>query len=79
MMWRARVIPNRYADSVRLMAVAREVRGLSGVRGCEVAMGTPANLAALAAQGVEVDAGPGDVVIAVERAGARRRGCAARR
>jgi FdrA protein len=65
MMWRARVIPNRYADSVRLMAVAREVRSLSGVRGCEVAMGTAANLAALAARGVEVDAAPGDVVIAV--------------
>jgi FdrA protein len=68
MMWRVRVIPNRYADSVRLMGVAREVRGLPGVRGCEVAMGTVANLEALAARGIETEAGPGDVVIAVSTA-----------
>ena len=65
MMWRVRVIPNRYADSVRLMVVAREVRDLPGVQRCEVAMGTAANLEALAARGVEAAAGPGDVVIAV--------------
>jgi FdrA protein len=68
MMWRVRVIPNRYADSVRLMSVAREVRGLPGVRSCEVAMGTAANLEALAARGVDAEAGPGDVVIAVSAA-----------
>ena len=35
-------------------------------RACEVAMGTPANLEALAALGASADAGPGDVVIAVD-------------
>ncbi|HMJ37304.1 MAG TPA: hypothetical protein VK501_25595 [Baekduia sp.] len=60
------MIPNRYADSVRLMVVAREVRDMPGVRGCEVAMGTAANLEALAVRGVEAPAaGPGDVVVAV--------------
>ena len=67
-MWLVRVIPNRYADSVRLMAVAREARSLSGVDGCEITMGTAANLAALAALGVAAEAGPGDVVIAVSAA-----------
>ena len=57
---------NRYADSVRLMAVARVLRGRDGIRGCELVMGTPANLEALAALGVAADAGPGDLVIAVD-------------
>lgn len=66
MNWRVRVIPNRYADSVRLMAAARGVRGRDGVDGCELAMGTPANLEALAARGAAVEASPGDLVIAVD-------------
>jgi FdrA protein len=57
---------NRYADSVRLMAVARVLRGRDGVRACELVMGTPANLEALAGLGVAADAGPGDLVIAVD-------------
>jgi len=65
MTWVVRVLPNRYADSVRLMSIAREVRGLPGVDHCEVAMGTAGNLEALAALGVHADAGPGDVVVAV--------------
>jgi FdrA protein len=65
MTWLVRVLPNRYADSVRLMGVAREMRSHAGVEACEVAMGTPANLDALAALGVRADATPGDVVIAV--------------
>jgi FdrA protein len=68
MSWDVRVVRDRYADSVRLMGVARGIRGREGVEACEVAMGTAANLEALAALGVTVDAGPGDVVIAV-RAG----------
>jgi FdrA protein len=60
---RVRVVRNRYVDSVRLMQVAAEVRSLDGVSACEAVMGTPANLAAL---GVWNDAGPGDVVIAVD-------------
>lgn len=61
-----RVIRNRYVDSVRLMKVAQLVRGYDGVVRADVVMGTAANLAAL---GVEVDASPTDVVIAVEGGG----------
>ena len=50
--WSVRVIPNRYADSVRLMGVARALRDRDGVRACELAMGTPANLEALERLGV---------------------------
>jgi FdrA protein len=60
---------NRYADSVRLMAVARVLRGREGVRACELAMGTPANLEALAQLGVAASASPGDLVIAVDAEG----------
>jgi FdrA protein len=64
--WHVRVIPNRYADSVRLMSISRGVRGKAGVSRCEVGMGTPANLELLAALGALADATPADVVIAVE-------------
>ena len=65
--WTARVIRNRYADSVRLMAVARDVRELPGVAGCEIGIGTPANLEVLVRLGASVDdATPADVVIAVD-------------
>jgi FdrA protein len=61
-----RVVPNRYVDSVRLMHVAQRVRAYDGVQACEVLMGTPANLEALAASGVRCDATPADLVIAVD-------------
>jgi FdrA protein len=64
--WQVRTLPDRYADSVRLMGIARALRERDGVSACEVAMGTPANLAALAALGAEAQAGPGDVVVAVD-------------
>jgi FdrA protein len=64
--WQVRTLPGRYADSVRLMGIARALRERDGVTACEVAMGTPANLAALAALGARTDAGPGDVVVAVD-------------
>jgi FdrA protein len=60
---RVRVVRNRYVDSVRLMKVAADVRSRDGVVTCEAVMGTPANLRAL---GIEADAGPADVVIAVD-------------
>jgi FdrA protein len=66
MSWQVRTLPDRYADSVRLMGIARALRERDGVSACEVAMGTPANLAALAALGAQADAGPGDVVVAVD-------------
>jgi FdrA protein len=64
--WHVRVIANRYSDSVRLMGIARAVRGREGVRRCELAMGTPANLDQLGELGLNLDAGPGDLLIAVE-------------
>jgi FdrA protein len=64
--WSVRTLPDRYADSVRLMGIARALRGRDGIAGCEVAMGTPANLAALADLGADASASPGDVVIAVD-------------
>jgi FdrA protein len=65
MSWHVRVVPNRYADSVRLMGIAAEVRNRDGVERAEVVMGTPANLEQLAELGARADAGSGDVVIAV--------------
>jgi FdrA protein len=65
MSWHVRVVRNRYVDSVRLMKVAQ---GLRAHGRAEVAMGTPANLEALAALGVTCEAGPTDVVIAVDGA-----------
>jgi FdrA protein len=64
--WRVRVVANRFADSVRLMGIAGGVRGRDGVNACELTMATKANLAVLASRGVEVDAGPADLVIAVD-------------
>ncbi len=67
MSWHVRVIANRYADSVKLMGIARALRGRDGVEGCEMGMGTAANLELLAARGVEVaGAGPSDLVVAVD-------------
>ena len=66
MSWQVRTLPDRYADSVRLMGIARALRDHEGVSACEVVMGTPANLSALAALGASAEAGPGDVVVAVD-------------
>ncbi len=60
------MIPNRYADSVRLMSISRAVRERDGVSRCELGMGTPANLEYLAKFGASADATPGDLVIAVD-------------
>ncbi len=55
MSWHVKVIANRYADSVKLMGIARGLRGRDGVDGCEMGMGTAANLEALEARGVAVE------------------------
>ena len=60
---RVRVVRNRYVDSVRLMKVAADARTRDGVAAFEAVMGTPANLEAL---GLSCDAGPADVVLAVD-------------
>jgi FdrA protein len=66
MSWQVVTLPDRYADSVRLMGIARTLRGHDGVAACEVVMGTPANLDALAALGARAEARPGDLVVAVD-------------
>ena len=60
---KVRVVPNRYVDSVRLMKVAQTVRSRDGVGRCDLVMGTPANLRQL---GIDAEATPADVVIAVD-------------
>ncbi len=69
MSWNVRVIPNRYADSVRLMSISRTVRANDGVSRCELTMATPANLELLRRLGVVAHASPGDLVIAVDAPG----------
>jgi FdrA protein len=64
--WQVVTLPDRYADSVRLMGIARALRDRDGVAACEVVMGTPANLSALASLGASADARPGDLVVAVD-------------
>jgi FdrA protein len=64
--WQVLTLPDRYADSVRLMGIAQTLRGHDGVAACEVVMGTPANLSALAALGARAEARPGDLVVAVD-------------
>jgi FdrA protein len=64
--WHVQVIANRYADSVKLMGIARALRAGDGVTGCEMGMGTAANLEALAARGVQAQAGPSDLIVAVQ-------------
>ena len=69
MTWSSRVVAGRYVDSVRLMKIAQGLRERDGVGRAELGMGTPANLETLAGMGVSAEAGPGDVVIAVEAEG----------
>ncbi len=58
-----------YADSVSLMQVSRRVGDVDGVTNALIAMATELNLDLLAGMGFDqVDAGPGDMVVAV-RAG----------
>ncbi|RJL36188.1 acyl-CoA synthetase FdrA [Bailinhaonella thermotolerans] len=61
-----RIYPNRYQDSVALMALSAALAELPGVETASVVMGTGANLDNLREAGLgEVDAGPGDLVVAV--------------
>jgi len=64
--WHVRVIPNRYADSVRLMAISRTIRERGDVTRCELGMGTPANLELLSGLGAAAHAKPNDLVIPIE-------------
>jgi FdrA protein len=61
--------PNRYSDSITLMALSREIRALPGVNEAMVAMGTDMNRELLHRVGLltaeAAGAGPADLVIAV--------------
>ncbi|MEV4397387.1 acyl-CoA synthetase FdrA [Nonomuraea sp. NPDC049607] len=61
-----RIYPNRYQDSVALMALSAALAELPGIRTASVVMGTGTNLDNLRQAGLgEVQAGPGDLVVAV--------------
>ena len=46
------IFPNAYFDSVTLMRISTELGKLPGIRKVSVMMGTPANLALMAEQGL---------------------------
>src|SRR5262247_4051269 len=69
MIVRGEVWRSFYQDSMVLMHLAQQLRGLPGVREAAALMGTPANRALLASAGLAIpeskDAAPGDLVLAV--------------
>ena len=78
MSWAVRVVRNRYADSVRLMSVARGAARPRRRRGCEVGDGHAGEpRGAAPALGAEADAAPADIVIAVDADGDRPSGALA--
>ncbi|HEY4408464.1 MAG TPA: protein FdrA [Acidimicrobiia bacterium] len=66
--WRIGVLKDRYVDSVVQMSASRAMSEVDGVEWAAAAMGTPANLGTLAAQGFDlhgVDATANDCFMAV--------------
>ncbi len=73
----ARILRDRYVDSVQLLAITRRMRQTEGVDFASALMGTPANLEALREQGVAAEAltaTPNDLVLAARAADAVRAG-----
>jgi FdrA protein len=71
----ARVLRDRYVDSVELLAITRRMRQTEGVDFATALMGTPANLEALQEQGVAgevLTATPNDLVLAARATDAAR-------
>ena len=71
----ARVLRDRYVDSVELLAITRRIRQTEGVHFATALMGTPANLEALEDEGVAgeaLTATPNDLVLAVRATDAAR-------
>jgi FdrA protein len=66
---RQRIFRNAYRDSVELMRIAAEIEQLPGVIRAGLVMCTPANLAIVAqaglGKGLDPDAGPNDMVVAL--------------
>src|SRR3954469_21354985 len=56
-----------YADSVRLLAVSRDVAGTPGVLAAQGAMATPLNVEVLTGMGFEVPTCPPDALVAAVR------------
>jgi FdrA protein len=71
----ARVLRDRYVDSVELLAITRRMREAEGVDFATAVMGTPANLEALREEGLAGDeptATPNDLVLAARATDAAR-------
>jgi FdrA protein len=71
----ARVLRDRYVDSVELLSITRSMRQAEGVDFATALMGTPANLEALQEQGIAgevLTATPNDLVLAVRATDAER-------
>lgn len=67
-MQRVEVLKGAYYDSVTLMLVARELTKLEGIQSASLSMGTEANFRIMATGGFSLeglDAGPGDMIIAL--------------
>jgi FdrA protein len=69
MEWHGRVVRDRYVDSIKLMAIAAQLRETDGVADAKVGIGTPANRELLQGLGLTLDARPADVMLAVQAAG----------
>jgi FdrA protein len=67
--WHGRVVRDRYVDSIRLMAIAAQLRETDGVADAKVGIGTPANRELLDELGLTLDARPADVMLAVQASG----------
>ena len=69
MAWYGRVVRDRYVDSIKLMAIAAQLRETDGVADAKVGIGTPANRELLDGLGLTLDARPADVMLAVQASG----------
>jgi FdrA protein len=67
--WHGRVVRDRYVDSIKLMAIAAQLRETDGVADAKVGIGTPANRELLQALGLTLEARPADVMLAVQASG----------
>jgi FdrA protein len=64
--WHGRVVRDRYVDSIKLMAIAAQLRETDGIADAKVGIGTSANRELLEQLGLTLDARPADVMVAVQ-------------
>jgi FdrA protein len=67
--WHGRIVRDRYVDSIKLMAIAGQLRETDGVADAKVGIGTPANRELLEGLGLTLEARPADVMLAVQASG----------